>query len=69
MATTLVCSGYDLQEAAAQGTIGVDCNAGQTLSDALLAAIPGDTLLISGTCAERRASFPSYGRMTQFLPI
>ncbi|ETW99800.1 MAG: hypothetical protein ETSY1_13630 [Candidatus Entotheonella factor] len=53
MAMMLVCSGYDLQEATAQGTISVDCNAGQTLSDALLAAVPGDTLLISGTCAER----------------
>ena len=53
MVLTWNCVGGGLHQAAAQTVIGVDCDAGQTLSDALLTAIPGDTLLISGTCMER----------------
>ncbi len=48
-----LCGGNDLPLATAQTSIAIDCNAGQTLADGLLSAFPGDTLNISGTCAER----------------
>jgi parallel beta-helix repeat protein len=46
------------------GTFNVDCDAGQTIQDALDNLIPGDTLLVSGTCNENVVFEEEMGRIT-----
>ncbi len=48
---THICGGRD--EARAQEDITVNCDAQETLTDALAQATPGTTILINGTCMER----------------
>jgi parallel beta-helix repeat protein len=45
-------------------TVGVDCDAGNTITGALVSVKPGDTVLVSGTCKEQVSIAPEIARIT-----
>ena len=42
----------------------VDCNAGEKIQDKIATAMPGDTILVSGNCAENVVVAPEIVRIT-----
>jgi parallel beta-helix repeat protein len=45
-------------------TVAVDCDAGNTITAALISVKPGDTVLVSGTCKEQVSVAPEIVRIT-----